>query len=201
MCNLCWSKNINELVSTHGYSQNQIVVWRYASMSKVSTQTAGPSTGRKAQHGGGRFSGPRQGILAGTGGNQGLKGGRDRSPSSSLRPAAPPPFPLSLPSAAAAEPSILLRYLVACLSLLTGCDAHGPHAARAVLGNVTRRSDNRHGRRRRDAALLERLPWAEDQGRRLRLLVDARLPGADGHSMRACLRMRTLPPLTACEAG
>ena len=26
MCNLCWSKNINELVSTHGYSQNQIVV-------------------------------------------------------------------------------------------------------------------------------------------------------------------------------
>ena len=35
VCNLCWSKNINELVSTHGYSQNQIVVWRYSSMSKV----------------------------------------------------------------------------------------------------------------------------------------------------------------------
>ena len=33
------SKNINELVSTHGYSQNQIVVWRYSSMSKVATLT------------------------------------------------------------------------------------------------------------------------------------------------------------------
>jgi len=39
VCNLCWSKNINELVSTHGYSQNQIVVWRYSSMSKVATLT------------------------------------------------------------------------------------------------------------------------------------------------------------------
>lgn len=39
VCNLCWSKNINELVSTHGYSQNQIVVWRYPSMSKVATLT------------------------------------------------------------------------------------------------------------------------------------------------------------------
>ena len=39
VCNLCWSKNINELVSTHGYSQNQIVVWRYSSMQKVATLT------------------------------------------------------------------------------------------------------------------------------------------------------------------
>jgi len=39
VCNLCLSKNINELVSTHGYSQNQIVVWRYSSMSKVATLT------------------------------------------------------------------------------------------------------------------------------------------------------------------
>mmetsp|Transcript_48915 Transcript_48915/g.113098 ORF Transcript_48915/g.113098 Transcript_48915/m.113098 type:complete len:206 (+) Transcript_48915:902-1519(+) len=39
VCNLCWSKNINELVSTHGYSQNQIVVWRYPSMGKVATLT------------------------------------------------------------------------------------------------------------------------------------------------------------------
>ena len=39
VCNLCWSKNINELVSTHGYSQNQIVVWRYSSMSKVASLT------------------------------------------------------------------------------------------------------------------------------------------------------------------
>ena len=30
-----WSKNVNELVSTHGYSQNQIMVWKYPSMAKV----------------------------------------------------------------------------------------------------------------------------------------------------------------------
>jgi hypothetical protein len=35
VCNLAWSKNVNELVSTHGYSQNQIIVWRYPTMSKV----------------------------------------------------------------------------------------------------------------------------------------------------------------------
>jgi len=39
VCNLSWSKNINELVSTHGYSQNQIVIWRYPGMSKVATLT------------------------------------------------------------------------------------------------------------------------------------------------------------------
>jgi len=39
VCNLAWSKNCNELVSTHGYSLNQIVVWRYPSMSKVATLT------------------------------------------------------------------------------------------------------------------------------------------------------------------
>ena len=39
VCSLAWSKNVNELVSTHGYSQNQIVVWRYPSMSKVATLT------------------------------------------------------------------------------------------------------------------------------------------------------------------
>lgn len=32
VCNLAWSKNSNELVSTHGYSQNQIVVWSYPTM-------------------------------------------------------------------------------------------------------------------------------------------------------------------------
>jgi len=32
VCNLSWSKNVNELVSTHGYSQNQIIVWRYPTM-------------------------------------------------------------------------------------------------------------------------------------------------------------------------
>eukprot|EP00249_Psilotum_nudum_P013438 c24334_g1_i3 orf=767-2278(-) len=35
VCNLAWSKNVNELVSTHGYSQHQIIVWRYPTMSKL----------------------------------------------------------------------------------------------------------------------------------------------------------------------
>ena len=39
VCNLMWSKNINEIVSTHGYSLNQIIVWRYPSMTKVATLT------------------------------------------------------------------------------------------------------------------------------------------------------------------
>jgi len=37
VCNLCWSCTVNELVSSHGYSQNQIVVWRYSSMAKAAT--------------------------------------------------------------------------------------------------------------------------------------------------------------------
>ena len=39
VCNLAWSKNVNEIVSTHGYSQNQIVVWRYQNMQKLATLT------------------------------------------------------------------------------------------------------------------------------------------------------------------
>lgn len=39
VCNMAWSQNCNEIVSTHGYSLNQIVVWRYPSMSKVATLT------------------------------------------------------------------------------------------------------------------------------------------------------------------
>ena len=39
VCNLAWSKNVNELVSTHGYSQNQICVWRYPAMAKLATLT------------------------------------------------------------------------------------------------------------------------------------------------------------------
>lgn len=39
VCNLMWSKNVNELVSTHGYSQNQIIVWRYPSLTKLTTLT------------------------------------------------------------------------------------------------------------------------------------------------------------------
>ncbi|KAL0916219.1 hypothetical protein M5K25_013712 [Dendrobium thyrsiflorum] len=39
VCSLAWSKNVNELVSTHGYSQNQIMLWKYPSMSKIATLT------------------------------------------------------------------------------------------------------------------------------------------------------------------
>lgn len=39
VCNIMWSKNSNEIVSTHGYSQNQIVVWKYPSMSQVASLT------------------------------------------------------------------------------------------------------------------------------------------------------------------
>jgi len=37
--NLTFSKNANEIVSTHGYSLNQIIVWKYPSMEKVTTLT------------------------------------------------------------------------------------------------------------------------------------------------------------------
>lgn len=39
VCNLMWSTNVNEIVSTHGYSLNQIIVWRYPSMQKLATLT------------------------------------------------------------------------------------------------------------------------------------------------------------------
>ncbi|KAI3654619.1 hypothetical protein MP228_000673 [Amoeboaphelidium protococcarum] len=39
VCNLGWSKFSNELVSTHGYSQNQIVVWKCPSMTLLATLT------------------------------------------------------------------------------------------------------------------------------------------------------------------
>ena len=39
VCNLMWSKNVNEIVSTHGYSLNQIIVWKYPTMQKVTTLT------------------------------------------------------------------------------------------------------------------------------------------------------------------
>lgn len=39
VCNLAWSKNSNELVSTHGYQQNQIVLWKYPSMQQVVSLT------------------------------------------------------------------------------------------------------------------------------------------------------------------
>nr|XP_016451743.1 PREDICTED: protein FIZZY-RELATED 3-like isoform X2 [Nicotiana tabacum] len=44
VCNLAWSRNVNEIVSTHGYSQNQIMVWKYPSMSKTIVTGAGDET-------------------------------------------------------------------------------------------------------------------------------------------------------------
>ncbi len=37
VCNLVWSSTVNELVSTHGFSQNQIMVWRCPSLSRLAT--------------------------------------------------------------------------------------------------------------------------------------------------------------------
>jgi len=37
VCNIIWSANVNEIVSTHGYSMNHILVWQYPSLKKVAT--------------------------------------------------------------------------------------------------------------------------------------------------------------------
>jgi hypothetical protein len=37
VCNLLWSRTANEMVSTHGYSLNQVIVWKYPSMQKLAT--------------------------------------------------------------------------------------------------------------------------------------------------------------------
>lgn len=39
VCNLCWSINSVELVSTHGYSRNQVMIWKYPQMSQVASLT------------------------------------------------------------------------------------------------------------------------------------------------------------------
>lgn len=39
VCNLIWLKNSNELVLTHGYSRNQIIVWKYPSMQQIAHLT------------------------------------------------------------------------------------------------------------------------------------------------------------------
>lgn len=39
VCNLIFAKNVNEFVSTHGYSMNQINIWKYPKMEKISTLT------------------------------------------------------------------------------------------------------------------------------------------------------------------
>jgi len=35
VCAIQWSKHYKELVSSHGYSQNQLIVWKYPSMTKI----------------------------------------------------------------------------------------------------------------------------------------------------------------------
>ena len=39
VCNLVFSKTEDELVSTHGYSLNQVIVWKYPTMEKIATLT------------------------------------------------------------------------------------------------------------------------------------------------------------------
>eukprot|EP01104_Vermistella_antarctica_P016107 TRINITY_DN5427_c0_g1_i1.p1 TRINITY_DN5427_c0_g1~~TRINITY_DN5427_c0_g1_i1.p1 ORF type:complete len:634 (+),score=104.79 TRINITY_DN5427_c0_g1_i1:209-2110(+) len=39
VCNLTWSKNVDELVSTHGYSQNQVIIWSYPHLTPLCTLT------------------------------------------------------------------------------------------------------------------------------------------------------------------
>ncbi|KAL6076452.1 Protein FIZZY-RELATED 2 [Balamuthia mandrillaris] len=39
VCNLVWSNTLNELVSTHGYSQNQVALWSYPSMTQLASLT------------------------------------------------------------------------------------------------------------------------------------------------------------------
>ena len=39
VCNLMFSKNTKEIVSTHGYSNNEIIIWKYPSLQKTTTLT------------------------------------------------------------------------------------------------------------------------------------------------------------------
>ncbi|XP_064604437.1 cell division cycle protein 20 homolog isoform X2 [Liolophura sinensis] len=39
VCSLLWSKEYRELVSSHGYAQNQLIVWKYPTMNKVTELT------------------------------------------------------------------------------------------------------------------------------------------------------------------
>ncbi|XP_056664697.1 fizzy-related protein homolog [Monodelphis domestica] len=39
VCNLAWSKNDNELVSTHGYKENEIILWKYPSLTQIAKLT------------------------------------------------------------------------------------------------------------------------------------------------------------------
>ena len=37
VCNMAFSKTVNELVSTHGFLLNQIFVWKYPDLKKIAT--------------------------------------------------------------------------------------------------------------------------------------------------------------------
>lgn len=39
VCNVAWSKHSSELVSTHGYSYNQVIIWKYPSLQTVTKLT------------------------------------------------------------------------------------------------------------------------------------------------------------------
>ncbi|BFZ60787.1 substrate-specific activator of APC-dependent proteolysis [Saitoella coloradoensis] len=39
VCNLAWSRNTNEIVSTHGFTHHQVIVWKYPSMQQVAQLT------------------------------------------------------------------------------------------------------------------------------------------------------------------
>lgn len=39
VCSIIWSKEYKELISSHGYAQNQLTIWKYPSMSKVTELT------------------------------------------------------------------------------------------------------------------------------------------------------------------
>ena len=35
MCSLLWAKEYKELVSSHGYANHEIIIWKYPSMERV----------------------------------------------------------------------------------------------------------------------------------------------------------------------
>lgn len=37
VCNLIWSKNVNEIVSTHGYSQFEVAIWKCPSLTRIAS--------------------------------------------------------------------------------------------------------------------------------------------------------------------
>ena len=39
---MLWATNVNEIVSTHGYQHNDIMIWKYPRFSTVTTLTVSP---------------------------------------------------------------------------------------------------------------------------------------------------------------